>query len=244
MNPMVSTGDPPSSSAPAFPQARVMLLLGLGLTLVLYAVPKLYFLAYPFMMISTVAHEMGHGVTAILVGGSFERVEIWSDGSGVARWRGTDVGRLGYALVAAGGLVGPAIAAAIAFLAGRTARGARRCLITTTVLLFLAEILVVRGFFGFLFVGFLALVCALIDWKGSEEIIQIWVVFLELKLALSVYSRGDYLFTAVAKTGSGIMPSDAGVIAAALFLPYWFWGGLCGAFSVLVLGFAVKAYWR
>ena len=60
----------------------------------------------------------------------------------------------------------------------------------------------------------------------------------------SVFARGDYLFTPVAETAGGAMPSDVGQIAAALVLPYWFWGAVCGGISVLVLGYGVRSYWR
>lgn len=41
-------------------------------TLILYFVPLLSPLAYPFMLLSTLAHEMGHGLAAVLVGGHFD----------------------------------------------------------------------------------------------------------------------------------------------------------------------------
>jgi hypothetical protein len=220
-----------------------MLLLGLALTLVLYWVPQLALLAYPFLLLSTLAHEMGHGLAAIAVGAGFERLEMWSDGSGVATWSG-DLGRLRLALVAAGGLVGPAVAASVAFRLGRKVRGARAGLVVLTAFLLVALVLVVRGGFGFVFVGCVVAVCGLIAWKGSDEVAQLWLVFLALQLALSVFSRGEYLFTAVAETGAGTMPSDTGVMASALLLPYWFWGALCGTFSATVVALAVKAYWR
>jgi hypothetical protein len=64
---------------------------------------------------------------------------------------------------------------------------------------------------------------------------QLALVFLAVQLSLSVYSRGDYLFTDVARMSGGDMPSDVANMASALFLPYWFWGALCGALSVVVL---------
>jgi membrane-associated phospholipid phosphatase len=67
-------------------------------------------------------------------------------------------------------------------------------------------------------------------------------VFLAVQLALSVFSRGDYLFTDVARTGEGTFPSDVANMSSALFLPYWFWGALCGAFSVAVLALGLRAY--
>ena len=61
------------------------------------------------------------------------------------------------------------------------------------------------------------------------------LVFLAVQLALSVFTRGDYLFTEVARSSAGAMPSDVAVIAAHLGGPYWAWGLACGLVSVLVL---------
>ena len=224
-------------------RARLVLGVSIAVTALLYVVPYGRVLAYPLMLLSTLAHEMGHGITALLVGGSFERFLMWPDGSGVAVWSG-EPGRLRSAAVAAGGLVGPAVTAALAFTFGRTARGARATLTAIAVVLALALLLVVRNLFGGVFVVLLLAGCVAIARKASGEIAQLALVFLAVQLALSVFSRGDYLFTPVAETAGGTMPSDVGQIAAALLLPYWFWGAVCGGLSVLVLGYGVKRYWR
>ncbi len=224
-------------------RARAVLLASVGLTALLYVVPYGRVVAYPLMLLSTLAHEMGHGIAAILVGGSFLRFEMWADGSGMATWGG-QVGAVGRAVVAAGGLVGPAAAAALGFAVGRTVRGARGALTVLAVILAVALVLVVRNLFGLIFVSVVLAGCFLAARKASGEIAQLVLIFLAVQLALSVFSRGDYLFTPVAETAAGNLPSDVGQIAQALFLPYWFWGLVCGALSVAVLLYGIKAYWR
>jgi hypothetical protein len=54
----------------------------------------------------------------------------------------------------------------------------------------------------------------------------------------------DYPFTRTALTVAGPMPSDVAVMAAALFLPYWFWGAACGVLSVIFLLLGVKFFFR
>lgn len=224
-------------------RARLVLAVSIVLTVLLYFVPYGRYLAYPLMLLSTLAHEMGHGIAALFTGGSFERFVMWPDGSGMAVWSG-EPSRLRLAVVAAGGLVGPAAAAALAFAFGRTVRGARHTLTALAVILALVLLLVVRNLFGAFFVFVILAGCFLVARKASGEIAQLVLVFLAVQLTLSVFSRGDYLFTPVAETAGGVMPSDVGQIAEALFLPFWFWGGLCGAISVAVLAYGVKAYWR
>ena len=73
---------------------------------------------------------------------------------------------------------------------------------------------------------------------------QAVLVFLAVQLALAVFSRADYLFTSMALTRSGPMPSDVSVMAQALFLPYWFWGAVCGALSVGILFLGLKFFFH
>ena len=86
--------------------------------------------------------------------------------------------------------------------------------------------------------------CLLVAWKTSPRFSQAALAFVAVQLALSVYSRGDYLFTDVAQTATGPQPSDVANMSEALFLPFWFWGALCGLFSVAVVGLGLWAFWR
>lgn len=238
------THAPATSSAPdpAFGRARALaararltLLVSVAVTLLLYVVPHGHTIAYPLVLISTLVHELGHGLTALLMGGSFEKFVMFEDGSGAAYWSGA-VGDTGKALIAAGGLVGPAVGAAVCLMLARRARTARMCLVALGVLLAIANVLVVRNLFGWVFVAVLAGVCYLLAAQRSNQVAQLGLVFLAVQLALSVYSRGDYLFTQQAETAVGLLPSDSQQIADAMGLgPYWFWGAVCGAFSILVL---------
>jgi hypothetical protein len=111
------------------------------------------------------------------------------------------------------------------------------------LLLLAAEVLVVRNLFGFFFVGLLAAGCLLAASRLTPETAQWVVVFAGVQLALAVFSRAEYLFTAVATTPAGIFPSDVSRMQAVLFLPYWLWGALCGAFALAVLAYGVRTYW-
>jgi hypothetical protein len=69
------------------------------------------------------------------------------------------------------------------------------------------------------------------------------VLFVGVQLALSVFSRSDYLFTSVARTAQGANPSDVEMMSQALFLPYWFWGLACGGVSVGILVWGLRIFW-
>ena len=149
-------------------RARLVLGVSVVFTALMYFVPGGRYLAYPLMLLSTLAHEMGHGIAALLVGGSFERFMMWPDGSGVAQLGG-QINRLEQALVAAGGLVGPAVAAALGFAVGRTVRGARQALYVIAVILAVALLLVVRNLFGLVFVAVVLAGCFLVARSASGE---------------------------------------------------------------------------
>lgn len=217
----------------------VFLLVSVVLTVAMYLLPNSYSIRYPFLLLSTLAHEMGHGIAAVLVGGHFSSFKMYADGSGVA-YTSHNPG-LASALVSAGGLVGPAIVGAIFFA---FANRAKMLFFVLGVMLVIAEIMVVRNTFGLAFVGGCALLSLLISVKGSMSIQNISAYFVANQLALSVFSRGDYLFKKTAQTEQGAMPSDVAHMADALFLPYWFWGGVCGLFSLLCLFIGLRAAFR
>ncbi|HKY90568.1 MAG TPA: M50 family metallopeptidase, partial [Nevskiaceae bacterium] len=214
-----------------------------ALTLALYLVPHLAIVARPLALLSTIVHELGHGLTALALGGELHRLYVWPDGSGVAQFSGA-FGRLAHATTAAGGLLGPPFGALALFLASRSPTAARRGLGTFTVLLAVALALWVRNPFGLVFVGALCAVLGVIAWKASPHAAQVVAAFLAMQLTLSVFSRADYLFTATASTGAGLTPSDTAQIADALLLPYWFWGGLIACASLAILAIGLKSVAR
>jgi hypothetical protein len=216
------------------------LIIASFLTLILYIVPTLHIIAYPFILISTYVHEMSHGVAALLVGGHFDSFHMWADGSGLASIKG-NFGAFSRAFIAAAGLIGPACMSSLCFLCIKTPRKARFLLACIGIILALSLLLVVRNTFGIFFVIILCALCLYFSLGRGFLYAQTLLAFIAAQLALSVFSRSDYLFTKNAQTSSGPMPSDVAQIADALFLPYWFWGALCGIFSIGVLLLGLKS---
>lgn len=191
---------------------------------------------YPLLLLSTLVHELGHGLAAEMVGGDFVSLRVFGDGSGVAT-SASSGGAFARAAVAAGGLVGPAVAAAFGFVVARRAAAARVGLLILGAFLLVASVLWVRGLVGLGVAVVFALLClgaALVkpSWAWFS---QLWLLFTSVQLALSVFSRGDYLFASSARTGAGVGVSDSAALADALVGPVWFWGTVVGLFSVAVL---------
>jgi hypothetical protein len=223
----------PLSAAELARRARAALIWSTVFTLALWLIPYGEIVGYPLLLLSTLVHELGHGVAGVIVGGQFDRFVMHADGSGQALIyieRGTSGAAQGF--ISAGGLCGPAVAAAFMLVMARRPARSRFTLAGFGLALVLAEILVVRNGFGIGFVALLAAACLAIAFLASDGFNQLALVFLSVQLALSVWSRGDYLFT---ESAGELGPSDVKNMETALALPYWFWGGLCALFSVAVL---------
>jgi hypothetical protein len=94
----------------------------------------------------------------------------------------------------------------------------------------------VRNLFGVLFVLALAIAIAAFAWRAPDDVARIACAFLAIQFSLSTFSRGDYLFKSHARTPEGLHPSDTQIIADALGLPHWLWGGLLALVSLTVIG--------
>jgi len=93
-----------------FTSQQTLILIGLAgfASLLMAVVPWLGWLNYPFQLLLTIVHELGHGLAALLTGGSFLRFVIFPNGAGLAYtaggWRIAVIpaGYLGVALFGAG----------------------------------------------------------------------------------------------------------------------------------------------
>lgn len=141
--------------------------ISLLLTALLYAVPNGRTLAWPLVLVSTLVHELGHGLTAALLGGSFESLAVYPDASGVAAWRGS-FGRVATAAVAGAGLVGPPVAAFLLIVLGRHERRARLLVGVLGAGLLAVTLLLVRNPFGFAFTSLLAAAFILVALRASR----------------------------------------------------------------------------
>jgi len=224
-------------------QARGALLWSVALTLALPRVPVLSVLGVPLLWLSTVAHELGHGMTALVLGGRFERFVIRGDGSGTA-YTAAPLGDLPGALVCAGGLIGPALVAGLCFVLARRPLAARMSLAAFGAALGVAAVTVADPGLTQLFLGATGGLLLLAAGFLRPAWAQGTLVFLAVQLALSVFTRGDYLFTEVAESSAGAAPSDVAVIAQHLGGPFWAWGLACGLISLLVLIAGLAWYLR
>ncbi len=219
---------------------RTRLLLSAAAIGLLWQLPYGAQMLYPLTLLATFAHEMGHGLSALALGASFDQMLLHADGSGMAVWHGTP-GRLATALIAAGGLVGPTLAGVSLLLVSRAPRFARAALVLVAALLLTVVALWVRNAFGIGFLLAWALCLGLAARLLSDAAAAFLLHLIALTLCLSWFTDLNYMFSRQAVVNGVVHLSDSEVIAQALWLPYWFWGACVAVFSLtlVLLGIGV-----
>ena len=215
----------------------LLVILAIG-SWMLWQTPFGSLLLYPFTILSTWFHEMGHGLAALLTGSPFERLVIYPDGSGVAvTYRHVDSSRFSDAFIAAGGPLGPPIAGALLILASRTHRSTTIALTVLAAALCASSIIWVRSPIGLIVLPAIGLGLFIIARSGSEQLREFTIQFLGVQACISTWRQTGYLFSRGGVIGGLPQQSDTEAIAGALLLPYWFWA-IC-----ISVGIAILLWW-
>ncbi|WP_137938970.1 M50 family metallopeptidase [Chitinivorax sp. B] len=232
MSPLLSRPTNLTSTLPL--QSRWQLILILAVTVGAWQFPLGAMALYPFSLLATYVHELGHGLTALATGAHFDQLLLYADGSGMAIWRGHPT-PLSLALIAAGGLIGPSLAGALLLALSRTPRFARLLLAVQAGLTLIIVLVWVRNLFGVIFLlAVSALMAGGARWL-SDRLAQFILQWLAALFCLSWFRDLDYMFSAQATVNGVVSLSDSAQMAAALWLPYWFWGGLVALTSFVLL---------
>jgi hypothetical protein len=194
---------------------------------------------YPLTLFTTWVHEMGHGLTALLVGGSFDSLDIYRNAGGLARayapWGWPD------ALVAAGGLLAPPLVGAAILAIVHGPRRSRILLGFLALALVASMILFVRTPVGIAAMTVVALVLGAAAWAldGDHRVILSQV--LGVVLALDTVTRMvGYAFMKEVTLEGKTTPSDVGIIALNLGGSH-IWYGL--AITTIALGLLALGLW-
>ena len=200
------------------------LALAAGTTIILWQFQTGRYLLYPFTILATWFHEMGHGLCAMLLGGTFVTLQLSPDGSGYAIHSGTRfLAQPGVALVAAAGPLGPALAGALLIRLSLRPKWSRFGLTGLVMVMLLSALIWIRTPFGFGLIVLLALLLLVICINGTDRWQSLSLQFIGVQACISIFLQIGYLFTEKVLVGGRLIYSDTGQIAAALFLPYWFW---------------------
>lgn len=203
-------------------------------------VPRLPYgrqLLYPFALLNTWVHEMGHGLAAIAVGGRFRRLEIYPNLGGQAHSSG--IWGLRRAVVSAGGLLGPAVAGGLVIIAGSRQETAGLVLGVLALALVLSLLAVVRNLFAWLSLGAVAAILAPLAFYGPEGLRIFLAQLVGIQFCFACWGTLDYMFTKQFVRDGYVIDSDTQEIANVLLLPYWFWAAVIAvvSFGLLVGSF-------
>ncbi len=204
-----------------------------AVTFIVWQIPLVgRYILYPFVILGTWFHEMGHGLAAIVLGGSFEQLQIFSDGSGLATHSGSlFFGSFGRALVAAAGPLGPPLAGTLLISLSNRPNIHKYLLYAVAGLIIVSVLIWVRSFYGLLVLPVYAAALIYIGLKGQPVWQKVAVQFIGVQGFFSVYQSLGYLFSSGGVVDGSSIMSDTGVIADSLFLPHWIWAGLIIALS-------------
>jgi hypothetical protein len=228
------------------PRGAAPVALPLAAALSAFALGWLGPLAYPLRLLTTIVHELGHGLAALLTGGAFLRFVVFPDGSGLAYtsggipWLIIPAGYVGAALVGAA-LIG----VGRSVRASRLALGAIGALLALLTLRYALPTLLSAQFLGGLLtlaagVGLGALLL-LAAWRAEAR----WSLFLLNLVAfwVGLSALGDLGALVTVATSQGVTASDAHAMARLTFLPPVFWAAAWALLSAVALGAALWRTW-
>jgi hypothetical protein len=197
-------------------------------------------LLYPLTLFTTWVHEMGHGLTALAFGGQFRSLEIDANGGGLA------YAYAGHgwpdAMVAAGGLLAPALLGALLLAFVHRPRVARIVLGVLASALVVSLAIWVRSTAGIVAMPLVAAFLGWAAWRGfaaepGRRVLLVQV--LSVILGLDTLTRMVH-YSFMDKTSDGYR-SDVAAIADNLGGHYVMWGL---AITTLALGMLALGLWR
>lgn len=211
--------------------------IGIALAIVvLWHVPLVGWLFYPFQLFGTFIHEISHGLAAILTGGNFQRFVVNSDLSGVA-WSAGGVRWV----VSSAGYIGSAAFGGFLVLLAAWRLPANRVLFWLGLALGVMCLLFVRNVFGVL--SGVALATALV--LAAQRLRSQWAEWLLLVLAVQLMLDGiNSLLGLVRLSASSRVVTDAAIMAQATGIPAIVWAVVWTLISLAILFATLRLAYR
>ncbi len=203
-----------------------------GLCFIVWMVLQVPVARIPILFLSTWVHELGHGLGAIFTGGSFIKLTVLPDFSGIAETATSN--NFQRAVVIILGLLGPSLLGVLMIVLTRALNWYRVALIVLTALLIMSQIWAADSFTR-LTLGAWTVILALLAWQIPNRVLLYVSHIIAIALCLNALTGFGYFFIGNAEISGSIYRSDAGVLADILGGPHWLWGGLIAALSIVIL---------
>ncbi len=214
----------------------VLVLLVAVLSVLLWRVPVIGWVFYPFHLFGTFVHEIAHGLAAILTGGEFSRFVVNPDRSGVA-W---SAGGVPWIITSAGYVGCTLFGGILIILAGRNV-SSNHVLTFLGILLGILCLVFVRNLFGI----FAGLVIAGLLFAAGYYLQANWANWLLLFLAVQVLLDAiNSLFDLVRISSRSNILTDAQIMQNLTGLPAPIWAVFWTMLSFVVLVGALTLAYR
>lgn len=188
-------------------------------------------------------HEMGHGTMSIIVGGKFQYLEIFENGSGLAHSSYYDSDfyfnkNIALAMVTAAGLFGPPVVGSVLILMSKSFKKSKIILYILSISMLISVAIWVRTTVGVVVILSLGALLLFISVKAKPIIKQFVVQIIGVIAVVNTFRQIGYLYVEKVTVG-GLEESfsDTGSIANRLGMTYSFWGTL-----ILILSFVMLVY--
>ena len=222
----------------------LLAVLAFLLVIVIWQLPQLNGLLYPFRFFVTSVHELGHGLAALLSGGQFLSYEVFGSGAGVASTSGGNP-----AVIIPAGYIGTALfGAVLLYLTNRT-RFTKTVAVLLGVLFTVLTLLFARNLTAWLAGAGSAAALILLGWKAprfvTTFVLNVIAMVTGLNAVLDLWGLLHSLDSEVV-SGLGGVPNDAYNMAQSVgILPPVGWALLWIVISVGLLGLsAYITFWR
>lgn len=212
-----------------------LLLLGAAI-LLLWRVPWLGWLVYPFRVFGTFVHELSHGLAAVLTGGEFQRFTVSADLSGLA-WSAGGVRWI----VASAGYVGSAVFGGLLVLLAERGVASRTLLLGLGIGLVLLSLLFVRNLFGIAAGVSLGLLLAAAGRLLRGHAADLLLLTLALQSMLDGFNS---LLNVFALSARGVAGTDAHTMAELSGLPAVFWVAAWSLLSAAIVYASLRLAYR
>lgn len=208
------------------------------MVLIVWFAGQIPVLGKPFRLLATWVHELGHGLGAIISGGSFEQMIITPRFSGLAHtFSGSDFERV---VVLLTGLLGPAIAGGLMLILTRRFGHSRPALLILAAALFATLVLWAGDNFTRISVLGFALVVSVIAVKASPLIRSVSAHIIALAFCLNAVADFSYFFMNSSSLEINGGKSDTTALADIIGGPHIFWALVPSILSIIILFTAFK----
>ena len=199
--------------------------------------PNTRWILWPLRQFGTYVHELFHGLSALISGGAFNKMQLFSNNGGVAYT--VSYGPFSSSLISAGGLLGPSILGGVMLFFSRRFFMSHYLLMALGTMIIASAIFWVRDWYTAGFCIMTGLILGATWFVKSKTVVRIFAQFLGVQLCLENLLDFRYMFTQSFQRGGETLYSDTANIAKHFGGNYILWGTVIAALTLLIITFSL-----